>query len=137
MAEYVIQGTTLTEVANAIREKDGTSASIPVLDFESRIGAIETAVEPTIAVSDTGLITATSGNKTATHQLSSADDGDFIAANIVSGKTVFGLGGKASVRGTCTLTIKNTSEDDDNVNCVYASSTGNFERAIEYGKSYK
>ena len=48
---------------------------------------------PTISVADSGLITAECGGESATHQLSSADDADFIAANIKNGITVFGLTG--------------------------------------------
>ena len=37
MAEKLIQDTTLTNIANAIRSKDGTSASIQVSDHAQRI----------------------------------------------------------------------------------------------------
>ena len=37
MAEKLIQDTTLTNIANAIRSKDGTSASIQVSDYAQRI----------------------------------------------------------------------------------------------------
>lgn len=40
MAEKLIQDTTLTNVANAIRSKDGTSAPIQVSDFATRISNI-------------------------------------------------------------------------------------------------
>ena len=47
--------------------------------------------DPVITVSDTGLVTAVAGNKTAEHQLSSDDDPNFLPENIVFGKTIFGL----------------------------------------------
>ena len=40
MAEYLIEDSTLEGIANAIRRKDGTSASIQVSNYESRIDAI-------------------------------------------------------------------------------------------------
>ena len=64
---------------------------------------------PTISVADSGLITAKCGDKSATHQLSSADDADFVSANIKNGITVFGLtgtydgGGNNIQTGTMTL----------------------------------
>lgn len=45
MTEYLIKDTTLNGIANAIREKDGSSASIPASDFASRIGAIKTGID--------------------------------------------------------------------------------------------
>ena len=62
---------------------------------------------PAISVTTAGLITATAGNKSATHTLSSSDDADFIAANILSGKTIFGLAGslvKGGAYATGTVT---------------------------------
>lgn len=41
MAEYLIKDTTLSDIADAIRAKDGTTDAIPVSDFASRISAIE------------------------------------------------------------------------------------------------
>ncbi len=46
MAEYLIQDTTLNGIANAIREKEGSSASIPASEFAARIGAIKTGTDP-------------------------------------------------------------------------------------------
>lgn len=48
---------------------------------------------PSISVNSSGLITATAGNKSATKQLSSSDDSDFIASNIKSGVSIFGVNG--------------------------------------------
>lgn len=41
MAEYLINGETLTGIADAIRTKEGTTDPIAVSDFASRIGAIQ------------------------------------------------------------------------------------------------
>lgn len=51
---------------------------------------------PEISVKGTGLITATAGNKSATHQLSSADDSNFNPHSILKNRTVFGLTGAVS-----------------------------------------
>lgn len=42
MAKYSIEDSTLTGIADAIRGKEGSSAAIPVSNFASRIGAIDT-----------------------------------------------------------------------------------------------
>ena len=53
-------------------------------------------VIPTIAVSDNGTITVSGNNITTTsYTLSSEDDSDFVAGNIMKGKTIFGLTGTA------------------------------------------
>ena len=44
MAEYLIQDTTLTAIGNAIRSKEGSSGTIQVSEFASRISAIQTGV---------------------------------------------------------------------------------------------
>lgn len=45
MAEYLIQDTTLTEIADAIRAKEGSSSEIPVSKLASRISAISAGTE--------------------------------------------------------------------------------------------
>lgn len=45
MADRLIQTSTLQGIANAIRTKDGTSATIQVSDFADRIEAIPTGGE--------------------------------------------------------------------------------------------
>ena len=37
MAEYLIEDSTLEDIADSIRAKDGTSADIPVSDYAQRI----------------------------------------------------------------------------------------------------
>ena len=49
---------------------------------------------PKISVNSNGLITATAGTKSATKQLSSSDDADFVAKNIRSGVNIFGVAGE-------------------------------------------
>lgn len=48
-------------------------------------------VAPTIEVSADGTITATAGKQVTTAQLSNANNPDFESANIVSGKSIFGV----------------------------------------------
>jgi len=48
---------------------------------------------PEISVNSSGLITATAGKKSATKQLSSSMDADFLASNIKSGVNIFGVDG--------------------------------------------
>lgn len=54
---------------------------------------------PTISVSTAGVVTATANGKSNTHQISSSDDADFIAANIKEGVTLFGVLGTLSGGG--------------------------------------
>lgn len=42
MAEYLIKGTTLTSIADAIREKTGTSEEMKTVDFPDKIRSITT-----------------------------------------------------------------------------------------------
>lgn len=42
MGKYVIDETTLTGIGDAIREKEGTTAAIPVNNMKTRIQAIDT-----------------------------------------------------------------------------------------------
>lgn len=69
---------------------------------------------PSITVSTAGLVSATANGKTGTHQLSSSDDADFIASNIVQGKTIFGVTGTAAgavniKMGTVSLTTSSST----------------------------
>ena len=68
-----------------------------------------TQATPSISVSSSGLITASAtqtagyvsaGTKSAEHRLSSSDDSDFVASNIKSGATIFGVTGTYEGEGT-------------------------------------
>ena len=86
MSEYVIQGETLTGIADAIRAKSNKAGLIPTTSMAGEIMAIETGstpdpveqATPSITVSSSGLITASAtqdegyvsaGTKSATKQL--------------------------------------------------------------------
>ena len=55
MAKYLIQDTTLTNICDSIRTKEGSSGTIPVTQIASRISAIETG-------KDVSSVTATAGD---------------------------------------------------------------------------
>lgn len=91
--------------------------------------ATRTLPSPTISVSSSGMITATEtlpgagyyegGTKSATLQLSSAQDADFVASNIKKGVNIFGVTGTAETKGDiANVTINNNA--DTNV-YVYSS----------------
>lgn len=52
MAKYVIEESTLTGIADAIRTKEGSSAVIPVLDMKQRILEIETGTDTSAATAE-------------------------------------------------------------------------------------
>ena len=62
---------------------------------EVNLGGSGSDEPPTIEVSDSGLITATAGSDTVTHQLSAEDNEDFVASNIKNGINIFGTTGTA------------------------------------------
>ena len=50
MAEYLIKGTTLTSIADAIREKTGTSEEMKTVDFPDKIRSITTGGDEEVGV---------------------------------------------------------------------------------------
>lgn len=81
-----IQETNLKAIADAIRAKDGTTASIQASKFPARIAAIETGITPKLVVTTSAgaTVTATKGSKT--------------------------VSGTAGTNGTCTLDIPEAGE---------------------------
>lgn len=68
MAEYLIQDTTLSDIADAIRAKEKSTGTIQVNKFASRIAAISTGIEVqtasgTLKTSSSGTATVTCGFK--------------------------------------------------------------------------
>lgn len=172
-----------TNIANAIRGKDGTTATIAPTDFASRISAIETGVQlptlsnpgaagdlrsgkqlighdgstvngslsevtqaaPSISVSSSGLITASatqsggivsSGTKSATKQLSSSDDYNFVAEKIKKGYSIFGVTGTLEYIEPATVTVTNNHNHINDMFVSWINNDGTTgEARIAYGKS--
>lgn len=106
----------LTAQSTAIAEQDTKIAELlAALEGKAAVGN----ATPVLTVSDSGLITATAGDKTATHQLSSTDDADFIASNILSGKTIFGLAGSAAAGNFYSVTKSYSSTASFSITCGF------------------
>ena len=104
-----------------------------------------TQATPGISVSSSGLITAsatqsggivTAGTKSATKQLSSSDDADFIAENIKKGYTIFGVTGTLNYIEPTTVTVTNNHNYINDMFVSWINNDGTTgEARIAYGKS--
>ena len=83
---------TKADIKAALAEK-GQTASDVFSTYADKIRAIETYVEPEITVDNTGLVTAATGNRSVTHQITNTDDTDLIPSNIRKGTDIFGVTG--------------------------------------------
>lgn len=90
---------TKDDIKAALAEKGQTAGDV-FSTYADKIRAIETYVEPDITVSSAGLVTAATGDKRVTHQISSSDDADLKATNIVRGVNIFGVTGTAGITAT-------------------------------------
>lgn len=104
----------LTAIANAIRGKTGKTAELTLDEMATEITAIQT--NPTL---QSKTVTPSTSSQTITpdsgydglSQVTVNGDADLIAANIVSGKSIFGVAGtysgKAVATGTFTASVTN------------------------------
>ena len=96
-------------------------------------GVQKTPTFNTNNLASSGKIVATAGNKSATLTLSSSYDSDFVSANIVSGKTIFGVTGTAEKvfrttkngSGSNKMVIKPTESVSDKTLLYCAIAAGN------------
>lgn len=81
MAEYLIQDTTLSDIADAIRAKEESTGTIQVNKFASRIAAISTGIEVqtasgTFKTSSSGTATVTCGFQPDVVSISTGETSD-------------------------------------------------------------
>ena len=141
MADYAVMPIgDYQDACDAIREKDGSTAAIKSGEMGGKIRAIDTAIEPEITVSSAGLITATSGTKSATKQL------DTQAATTItpgtSDKTAVSSGkyttGAVTIKGDANLKAANIKKGVSifGVAGSMAASTIQYEVLVSSSKSY-
>lgn len=90
---------TKDDIKAALLEKGQVAGNV-FSTYADKIRAIETYTEPEITVNSAGLVTAATGSKKVTHQISSTDDADLKADNIVRGANIFGVTGTAGITAT-------------------------------------
>lgn len=91
MAEYLIQDTTLTAIADAIRTINGSTESINPKDMASHIPLPE---EKTVALDfSTGDMEVTPGDRTMFSRVNITQPANLIPANIVNGVEIAGIKG--------------------------------------------
>lgn len=100
-----------TDIADAIREKTGGTETIIADNFPEAIDSILTPTDNTIPTQPANIITPGTSNQIAvasgvytTGAITVAGDSDLVAANIISGKNIFG------VIGTAPIVITSTTE---------------------------
>lgn len=74
MAEYLIKDTTLTEICNAIREKDGSTGVIPVSEIASKIDAIKSCETINISGFGSDLVSYNSSTKILTIHITNVSE---------------------------------------------------------------
>ena len=135
MDQYLIQGSAMRGIADAVRSKTCTTDGMTIDGIIDGIASIEVAAAPSITVNTSGIITAIAGTKSATHQLafqaaktitpSTVDqvavssgyytggnitvkgDSNLVAENIISGVSIFGINGTAKIN----TESENSAED--------------------------
>lgn len=97
MAEYLIQNSTLTGIADAIRAKTGSTEAISVIDMASEIGGISIPVEEEVVVEadfSTGDMIVEPEEDTAFSKVTIQKPDNLLPENIVKGVDIAGIIGE-------------------------------------------
>ncbi len=110
MAEYTALRPLFSDIANAIREKDGSTGTIPAETFPDRIRGIQSTSELTQQSAKVWTPTTQDQIIPAETYLTGAQtiqgDPNLIASNIKEGVPIFGVMGNATTKGTINVLIE-------------------------------
>lgn len=119
MSEYLIQGETLTAIADAVRSKTGETSPIPINEMADRIGKIDMPSGSSVKIA-IGTITTDGGPIVVEHGLGVVPDIIYVGSGVRShgnGNFIYAYGFSGALMDKTNYAIKSA--------CAYKDSNGN------------